>query len=218
MGFSVERQFINLLPVVNEDFYPVDSVIQVHDSKIGWATGLRQLIALLYAGQIPKWDLSKIRPKGSRLKTFGGRASGPKPLDELFEFTVNLFKKSAGRRLSSLDCHDLVCAIASCVVVGGVRRCLKSNTQVQMKNGSWKEISSINEGDLVKMPDGSSSQVNAVFENGEQEIVKIHLEDGTFFECSENHRWYVLDHDKNVFRWVTTKDFKTGNYSMVSPS
>lgn len=118
VGFSVERQFIATLPQVNEDFYNVESVIQIHDSKIGWATGLRQLIALLYAGQIPKWDLSKVRPKGAPLKTFGGRASGPEPLDNLFKYTVSLFRKAAGRKLNSLECHDLVCSIASSVVVG----------------------------------------------------------------------------------------------------
>lgn len=116
-GFSVERQAIVNLPNVNEDFYNVESVIQVHDSKIGWATALRQLIALLYAGQIPKWDLSKVRPRGAILKTFGGRASGPEPLNDLFEFFVKVFKKAAGRKLNSLECHDLACAIASAVVV-----------------------------------------------------------------------------------------------------
>lgn len=118
IGFSVERQFINHLPTINEDFYNTTTVIQVHDSRIGWATGFRQLIALLYAGQIPKWDLSKLRPKGSRLKTFGGRASGPEPLNDLFQFCVDIFRKAAGRKLNSVECHDIVCKIADIVIVG----------------------------------------------------------------------------------------------------
>lgn len=118
MGFSVERQYIAHLPIINEDFHFVETIIEVQDSKIGWATAFRQLIALLYAGQIPRWDLSKVRPKGARLKTFGGRASGPEPLNDLFLFTVDLFKKAAGRRLNSIECHDLVCSIGNAVVVG----------------------------------------------------------------------------------------------------
>lgn len=144
VGFSVERQYINQLPIVNEDFYHVETVIQVHDSKIGWATAFRQLIALLYAGQIPKWDLSKVRPKGARLKTFGGRASGPEPLDDLFHFTVATFRKAAGRRLNSLECHDIVCSIGNAVVVGGVRRSatislsnLSDDRMRNAKTGQW---------------------------------------------------------------------------------
>lgn len=144
VGFSVERQYINQLPTVNEDFYHVETVIQVHDSKIGWATAFRQLIALLYAGQIPKWDLSKVRPKGARLKTFGGRASGPEPLDDLFHFTVATFRKAAGRRLNSLECHDIVCSIGNAVVVGGVRRSatislsnLSDDRMRNAKTGQW---------------------------------------------------------------------------------
>ena len=94
----------------------------VEDSKLGWAKGLRKLISRLYAGEIPKWDLSKIRPAGARLKTFGGRASGPQPLENLFRFTVNTFKKAAGRKLTSIEAHDVMCAVAAAVVVGGVRR------------------------------------------------------------------------------------------------
>lgn len=122
VGFSVERQYICKLPEIAHQFYDTDSTIVVADSKIGWASALKQLISLLYGGLVPKWDTSRIRPSGSRLKTFGGRASGPEPLEKLFKFTVNLFKKAAGRKLSSLECHDLVCMIADIVVVGGVRR------------------------------------------------------------------------------------------------
>lgn len=122
VGFSVERQYVSKLPEVAEQFHETDTVLVVADSKIGWASALRQLISLLYTGLVPKWDLSRIRPAGAKLKTFGGRASGPDPLEKLFKFTVSLFKKAAGRKLSSLECHDLVCMIADIVVVGGVRR------------------------------------------------------------------------------------------------
>jgi len=122
LGFSVERQYISKLPEVSEELTPSNTVIEVPDSKKGWAKGFRELISLLYAGHIPKWDLSKIRPAGARLKTFGGRASGPEPLNELFNFTVNMFRKAKGRKLNSLECHDLMCKVADIVVVGGVRR------------------------------------------------------------------------------------------------
>lgn len=122
VGFSVERQYVSALPDVPEAFFPTDTTIVVPDSKKGWAKAFRQLIAMLYAGEIPLWDTSRIRPAGARLKTFGGRASGPVPLEQLFVFTVETFKQAAGRKLTSLECHDLCCKIAEVVVVGGVRR------------------------------------------------------------------------------------------------
>ena len=146
VGFSVERQFIAALPVVAEDFHNTDTIINVADSKIGWASSFRELISLLYAGRVPKWDLSRLRPAGARLKTFGGRSSGPEPLGELFTFACNLFQRAAGRRLTSLECHDLICKIAEVVVVGGVRRSalisLSNLTDERMrnaKNGQWWE-------------------------------------------------------------------------------
>lgn len=144
VGYSVERQYVNKLPEVAEEFHEVDTTIRVADSKQGWAGALRQLISLLYAGHVPKWDFTGIRPAGARLKTFGGRASGPAPLGELFTFTVGLFRKAAGRKLNSIECSDLVCKIAEVVVVGGVRRsaliCLSNLTDERMrnyKNGQW---------------------------------------------------------------------------------
>lgn len=144
VGYSVERQSITKLPEISETFHETDTVIRVADSKQGWASALRQLIALLYQGQIPKWDVSGVRPAGARLKTFGGRASGPAPLVELFTFTVGLFKRAAGRKLTSVECSDLVCKIAQVVVVGGVRRsaliCLSNLTDERMRNyksGQW---------------------------------------------------------------------------------
>lgn len=143
-GFSVERQFVSKLPSVPEEFRNSDTTIVVADSKIGWASAFKELINLLYAGQIPKWDVSKVRPSGARLKTFGGRASGPAPLVDLFKFTINAFKHAAGRKLSSIECHDIVCKIADIVVVGGVRRSalislsnLSDDRMRNAKNGQW---------------------------------------------------------------------------------
>lgn len=144
VGFSVERQYINKLPEIADEFHVSDIVIQVGDSKLGWAKALKELIHLLYGGQIPSWDVSKVRPKGARLKTFGGRASGPEPLVDLFKFTVGLFKNAAGRKLTSVECHDLVCKIADIVVVGGVRRSalislsnLSDDRMRNAKSGEW---------------------------------------------------------------------------------
>lgn len=144
VGFSVERQYVQHLPEVPEELHESNTVISVADSKIGWAAAFRELISLLYSGQMPKWDLSKVRPAGARLKTFGGRASGPEPLDSLFTFTTNLFRGSAGAKLSSIKVHDLVCKIADIVVVGGVRRSalisLSNLTDERMrmaKSGAW---------------------------------------------------------------------------------
>jgi ribonucleoside-triphosphate reductase (thioredoxin) len=145
VGFSVERQYVSKLPEVDQ-LYETNTVIKVKDSKIGWASALRELISLLYSGRIPVWDLSKIRPSGARLKTFGGRASGPEPLDALFKFCVRIFKQAAGRRLTSLECHDLCCKIADVVVVGGVRRSalislsnLSDDRMRRAKMGQWWE-------------------------------------------------------------------------------
>ena len=144
VGFSVERQYVSKLPEVAEEFYDTDTVIHVTDSKIGWAKAFRELIAMLYSGQVPKWDVSGVRPAGSALRTFGGRASGPEPLVDLFLFTVEIFRTSAGRRLSSIECHDLCCKIAQIVVVGGVRRSalislsnLTDDRIRRSKSGQW---------------------------------------------------------------------------------
>ena len=144
VGFSVERQYVNELPSINEDFHETDTTITVADSKLGWAKALKELVGMLYIGQIPRWDLTKIRPAGAPLKTFGGRASGPEPLESLFNFTVNIFNNAAGRKLTSLEAHDIVCKIAEVVVVGGVRRSalislsnLSDDRMRHAKSGQW---------------------------------------------------------------------------------
>ena len=122
VGFSVERQYIAKLPEVAEEFHETATTIVVPDSKVGWAKSFRQLVSLLYAGEVPAWDISKVRASGEPLKTFGGRASGPQPLVDLFLFTIDTFKHAAGRKLSSIEVHDVCCKIAEVIVVGGVRR------------------------------------------------------------------------------------------------
>lgn len=122
VGFSVERQEIAQLPIIAESFYHTDTTIVVGDSKIGWSKAYKELISLLAMGQIPKWDVTRVRPEGAKLKTFGGRSSGPAPLEDLFRFTIDIFRGAAGRQLTSIECHDITCKVADIVVVGGVRR------------------------------------------------------------------------------------------------
>lgn len=147
VGFSVERQYVNQLSAIPERLDESQIRIAVRDSKRGWAEGYRELLGLLFAGRIPSWDMSAIRPKGARLFTMGGTASGPDPLIELFEFTVRLFQGAVGRKLTSIECHDLVCMIGECVVVGGVRRSallslsnLSDQRMRDAKSGEWYEL------------------------------------------------------------------------------
>jgi ribonucleoside-diphosphate reductase alpha chain len=146
VGFSVESKYVDELPIISESFNQTATTIVVEDSKLGWAKALKELIALLSQGQIPEWDMSKVRPSGARLKTFGGRASGPGPLSALFTFTVDTFKNAAGRRLKPIEAHDLMCKVGEVVVVGGVRRSalislsnLDDFEMAKAKSGSWWE-------------------------------------------------------------------------------
>jgi ribonucleoside-diphosphate reductase alpha chain len=146
VGYSVESQYVNQLPVVNEHFEKSNTIIVVEDSKAGWAKSFRELLALLWQGQIPSWDVSKVRPAGARLKTFGGRASGPEPLVELFKFSIETIKGAAGRKITPIEAHDLMCKVAEVVVVGGVRRSamislsdLEDRKMAGAKAGAWWE-------------------------------------------------------------------------------
>ena len=146
VGFSVEAEHVNHLPVIAEEFHPTDTTIVVADSKLGWAKAFKELLSLLWSGQVPKWDLSKVREAGKPLKTFGGRASGPEPLDDLFYFSTKIIQDAAGRKLKSIECHDIVCKIAEIVVVGGVRRSalislsdLNDGEMRHAKSGQWWE-------------------------------------------------------------------------------
>ena len=144
VGFSVERQYVSKLPEVPEHLFESDTTITVKDSKEGWAKAFRQVLAMLWAGEIPKWDVSKVRPAGAKLKTFGGRASGPAPLVELFEFAIATFRSAVGGKLTSIQCHDLMCKVGEVVVVGGVRRSamislsnLSDDRMRHAKSGQW---------------------------------------------------------------------------------
>jgi len=146
LGFSCESKYVNKLPEVAETFHHTDTTVVVGDSRIGWASSFRELIQLLYAGKIPRIDVSKVRPKGARLETFGGRASGPQPLVDLFDYTVATFKGAAGRKLTDIEVHGLMCKIGEIVVVGGVRRSalislsdLHSDRMRAAKSGQWWE-------------------------------------------------------------------------------
>ena len=146
VGFSVESKYVDELPIISESFNQTATTIVVEDSKLGWAKAFKELIALLSQGQIPEWDMSKVRPSGARLKTFGGRASGPGPLSALFTFTTDTFRNAAGRRLKPIEAHDLMCKVGEVVVVGGVRRSalislsnLDDFEMAKAKSGSWWE-------------------------------------------------------------------------------
>ena len=147
VGFSVESNHVSQLPSIAEEFHPTDTTIVVADSKLGWAKAFKELLSLLWTGQIPKWDLSKVRSAGKPLKTFGGRASGPEPLDDLFKFSTSIFKDAAGRKLKPVEAHDIVCKIAEIVVVGGVRRSalislsdLNDREMRFAKSGEWWKV------------------------------------------------------------------------------
>lgn len=147
VGFSVEEHYVRELPAIADTLHPSDTTIVIADSRVGWASGLRELISLLYSGKIPRWDLSRVRPAGARLKTFGGRASGPEPLNRLFTKLVDVFRQAAGRQLTTTEAHDIVCSIADVVIVGGVRRSalislsdLNDSRMALAKSGNWWTI------------------------------------------------------------------------------
>ena len=144
VGFSVENKYVDKLPIIAEEFHDTDTIITVADSKIGWSKSYRELLSLLFAGQVPKYDTSRVRQAGTRLRTFGGRASGPEPLEDLFRFTIEVFRAASGRRLRAIEAHDICCKIADIVVVGGVRRSalislsdLNDNDMRSSKFGQW---------------------------------------------------------------------------------
>ena len=145
LGFSVERQHISKLPEVSEAFHPTETIIIVADSKLGWAKALRELVGMLYSGLVPNIDVSNVRPSGAPLKTFGGRASGPEPLERMFKHFIRTFKGAAGRKLNSIEVHDLICYEGEAVLVGGVRRTalisLSNHSDERMRNaksGQWQ--------------------------------------------------------------------------------
>ncbi len=185
VGFSVERAEVDQLPTIAEEFHETDTTIVVADSKVGWSKSYKELVSLLVNGQIPKWDVSKVRAAGARLKTFGGRASGPAPLLDLFEFTVNTFKKAAGRRLTTIECHDIVCKIAEIVVVGGVRRSalislssLMDDRMRDAKSGQW----------WMTEPQRALANNSAVYNGGPTEIGTFMKEWMSLYESKSGER------------------------------
>jgi ribonucleoside-triphosphate reductase len=208
VGFSVERQNISKLPEVAEDFHDSGTVILVPDSKQGWASSLRQLISLLYSGHLPKWDVSHVRPAGARLKTFGGRASGPQPLVDLFEFVTRIFQGAAGRKLNSIECHDIMCKIGEAVVVGGVRRSAMislsnvSDDRMRVaKSGAWYDAHgqralANNSAAYTEKPDFQvfQSEMKALYESfsGERGIFNregCHKKIEQYGKRDPNHEW-----------------------------
>ena len=185
VGFSVERAEVDQLPMISEEFHETDTTIVVADSKVGWSKAYKELVSLLVNGQVPKWDVSKVRAAGERLKTFGGRASGPAPLVDLFEFTVNTFKKAAGRRLTTIECHDIVCKIAEIVVVGGVRRSalislssLMDDRMRDAKSGQW----------WMSEPQRALANNSAVYNGGPTEIGTFMKEWMSLYESKSGER------------------------------
>lgn len=213
VGFSVEQQYINNLPVISEEFHATETTIVVEDSKLGWAKAFKELIALLVQGQVPQWDTTKVRPKGARLKTFGGRASGPEPLRELFAFTARVFANAKGRRLKPIEAHDIMCKIGEVVVVGGVRRCLPSGSLVHTKLGMVR-IEDVSVGDIVLTSKGYHRILNK-FDQGVQSLVKVHTQD-SFFECTPNHKVAVLA-GQDSYIWKEAKSLRE-NDRVIAPS
>lgn len=213
VGFSVERQFINRLPTIPNSLIKTASTIRVEDSKEGWAYAIKELITMLYAGRIPTWDLSQVRPSGARLRTFGGRASGPEPLDRLLHSIVRIFTTAKGRKLRSIECHDLMCHIGESVVVGGVRRCLPSGSMVHTKDG-MVPIEKVEIGAEVLTTEGYHKVTNK-FDQGEQELVTVVTQD-SFFRCTPNHRIAVLS-AVDSYIWKNAEDLEPGD-RIIAPS
>lgn len=205
VGFSVETKHITKLPTLPDEFHNSKTIVVFDDSRIGWAKGLREWFSLLYSGQIPKYDVSKLRPAGAKLKTFGGRSSGPQPLVDLLEFTKRILVNAAGRKLTSLECHDIICKIGDIVVVGGVRRCLPSNARIQTTTG-FIEIKDITTNDFVV----SGGKIRKVIEkvySGKQETLRINHKFGTL-DCTKNHKVAIFDDFKNIV-FINASELRT---------
>ena len=215
LGFSVEARFVNKLPEIAEEFHNTDTTIVVADSRAGWASSFRELLSLLWSGRIPKWDVSKVRPSGAKLKTFGGRASGPAPLVDLFEFATQMFKNAAGRKLTSLECHDLMCKVSEVVVMGGVRRCLPHDSLVSTKTG-LKKISDISVGEEVVVGKNRYSTVTAKEHTGEKLTLTINSQLGPICSSLE-HRWAALNSLDGDIRWVEARYLTPDDILMFIP-
>ena len=217
VGFSVERNYINKLPAVSETLEYSDSVINVGDSKEGWARGLRELIGSLYQGSIPQWNMDKIRPAGALLKVFGGRASGPEPLEDLFRFTVDTFKDAAGRKLTSLQCHDIMCKIGDVVVVGGVRR----SALISLSNLSDMRMRNAKVGEWHKADPQRALANNSVCYTEKPDNIGVFMEEWLALYMSKNgergifNRQAAKDHVRKIGRRDPDHDFGTNPCSEI---
>lgn len=217
VGFSVERDYINKLPAVSETLEYSDSVINVGDSKEGWARGLRELIGSLYQGSIPQWNMDKVRPAGALLKVFGGRASGPEPLEDLFRFTVDTFKDAAGRKLTSLQCHDIMCKIGDVVVVGGVRR----SALISLSNLSDMRMRNAKAGEWYKANPQRALANNSVCYTEKPDNIGVFMEEWLALYMSKNgergifNRQAAKDHVRKIGRRDPDHDFGTNPCSEI---
>lgn len=215
VGFSVERQYVSKLPEISETFELVDTIIVVEDSKEGWATSFRELIALLYQGKIPQWDLTKVRAAGVPLSTMGGRSSGPDPLVRLFKFTTKLFTEAAGRKLNSIECHSLCCMCGDIVVVGGVRRCIAAGSMVTTHNLHTQiPIESVRVGDHVLTKSGRFQEVVSKAAVGHKKVIEIHYEIGTqhrVLKCTPEHRIAIFKTFYDEPEWVQAGLLQAGD-------
>ena len=214
LGFSVERQFISQLPDVAEEFHDTDTVIKVRDSKVGWATSLKETIGLLYNGQVPKFDVSAVRPAGARLKVFGGRASGPQPLVDLLNYCVRVFKGAAGRKLNSLEAHGIMCKIGEAIVVGGVRRCLPAGSLVHTRRG-LVPIEDVVPGEDEALTSGGYKLIRDKFDQGQQATVKVLTQTGQLV-CTPNHRVAVLTDVYGGYVWKEASELQENDRLLFS--
>ena len=210
-GFSVERDYWQKLPTVADEVVESETTIVVRDSKEGWQEAFRQLVSLLYSGTVPKWDLSKVRPAGERLKTFGGRASGPGPLDDLFRFTVHTFLNAEGRKLNSLEVHDLCCKIADVVVVGGVRR----SALISLSNLSDQRMRHAKDGDLSEKKHRYRSNNSVVYT--EKPDVEIFMEEGLSLYRSKSGERGIFNRQAADYQVDRTGRRETGHQWGTNP-
>jgi ribonucleoside-diphosphate reductase alpha chain len=217
VGFSVERDYINKLPAVSDTLEYSDSVINVGDSKEGWARGFRELIGSLYQGSIPQWNMDKVRPAGALLKVFGGRASGPEPLEDLFRFTVDTFKDAAGRKLNSLQCHDIMCKIGDVVVVGGVRR----SALISLSNLSDLRMRNAKAGEWYKANPQRALANNSVCYTEKPDNIGVFMEEWLALYMSKNgergifNRQAAKDHVRKIGRRDPDHEFGTNPCSEI---
>ena len=216
VGFSVEDAYTSKLPFISKSFTRGFKEHIIEDSKEGWADSIGILLRNLYKGHYTNMDYSKIRPAGARLKTFGGRASGPEPLKKLHKEIEKIFEKNAGKKLSSIDVHDIICFIGEAVVVGGVRRCCSEDCGIIMGDKTIKNIKQVKAGDFVLFEDKQVKVLNN-FNNGVQETVSIKMSNNTSFSCTPEHRWFVYNKEKNEPEWIQTKDINPKIHAMLKP-